>query len=1171
MRWLLLGLTLLAVGAQGATYQVGTCGGVSATHASLSAALTTAGASGSNHTINLCAGTYSQPSILLTQSGHQGLTLQSVSGVASDVSLRSTSCSVGTVEVSVANVSLRGLTIVSTLSNCRGLQMNNNSGGFKGTSLVVDAKGDGINADGYVSTIDLTDVSVGSGQDDAISIRDTGTSVTLTRVTVTAAPDLGVYIEGRAGGAVITDLKVLQSSTGLQMNNVQNPRLEKGSSGNSINATGAGILLGGDTGAFKIYDTSVVNGSTTSHNGIQATGNNWGAWEIQRVVLKSRGMGIRVNGGQDPVLRDLSIDAGAQGIYLLSAQHPDIDAKSLSSNIIKSAQTGVWLAGTIGTFKVRNTQVTAGSFSSHHGIRAEMGWGSWVLSNNTVVSAGGHGLYVEQYTSGNGVISGNKVQAAGLKSLQLLEGAGGWLGVQVSGNCFYALPYNQDQNASYTVSSTGNFWGSSNSTGFSETCTDANTDGRCDTAYTVPGNPTRSDSRPFKAAPSGCGANAGVPPPSLNHLRISHSSGVGLTCTPSTLTVRACADATCTTAYTAGVSANLTSSRSDTLFPDGSAVAIPVGSSTVNLRVQQPNTSSITLGLGSVAPAPTGAVQCDFGSPGCTFRADDAGFLLTLPNHRSETSTTLKVAAVRKSDNSSACVPAFANVSRSVNYACSYNLPNTGTLPVRLGGFGLNATGSASVACSSRNVTSAFNANGEASLALLYADAGRYTVTASYTGSNANGDPGLSLTGSVSAVAVPTDFGISNLSTGVLTAGVPFNATVTARNSLGATTPNFGREGEQILLQLAKISPVGGGTQAGQFAGSAAVVNGVAAYTNLTWSEVGTASPLASLLSGNYLGTGLTFFGYAPGPDASTGALGPFRPHHFRVTAAPACGAFSYAGQPFTVTVTARSAQGTTTVNYSKGFTPVFARAHTFSDVAALGLGTLSPTGLAANDFTNGVATAQVRYAFAAKASCPGSLVLRSVDSDGVSSATLANMDATLPLRSGRLVLAGANGLSGQALALPLRLEYWLGGSNGSWVLAKDDACTSAPLLAGYPAATAQSGRVTASGVSTSSWSTPLAGLTLAQGVGELRLAAPTPASSGAVDVALNLGSTTTDRACLPTPRPSTVGLNLPWLRSRQGSLNGCGAREDSDPSSRATFGVHEASKQKKIHERQID
>jgi len=650
--------------------------------------------------------------------------------------------------------------------------------------------------------------------------------------------------------------------------------------------------------------------------------------------------------------------------------------------------------------------------------------------------------------------------------------------------------------------------------------------------------------------------------PPLDHLEIEHSSGSGLTCTPSTLTLRACANADCSVPYTDGVSGTLTAGAGATVvWPDGAGFVIPGGQSSVTSEVRL--TTPGTVLLGATVVAASAATRCNFGNPSCSFSAADSGFQLSLADHRAELPVTLTVRAVRKSDNATVCVPAFASVSRDLSLGCAYVNPASGTKAVRVAGTALNASGNADAVCGTRTQALSFDANGQATASLQYADAGRFTVTARYDGAAATNDTGLVMTGSVSATAAPSDFAISNLPAGPLTAGVAFSARITARNASGGTTPNFGLEGETVQLSFARRQPTGAGASDGSFSGSASFSDGVANPANLTWSEVGRGDLLVALADGNYLATGLSVQGSTSA--GATGALGPFRPHHLRATLAPACGSFSYAGQPMAYSVGAYNAAGALTRNYDAGLSPVFARQIGFSEApTALALGAFDPATLAAADFSGGLASGQLKYGFTSKASGPGLLRLRVTDSDGVGSATRSDLEPSMTLRSGRLLLQSATGFAGQALNLPLRLEYWNG---GSWVLSADDSCT-APVLTASMVAVAQSGRVDLKGVASAAWSSPPQSISLSAGVGQLRLAST---GAGAVDAALNLGSGASDSACLPAPRPATTGANLGWLRSRQGSLHGCGTRETSDPSARASFGAATVESQRKVHERQID
>lgn len=652
--------------------------------------------------------------------------------------------------------------------------------------------------------------------------------------------------------------------------------------------------------------------------------------------------------------------------------------------------------------------------------------------------------------------------------------------------------------------------------------------------------------------------------PPLHHVEIRHGTGTGVTCTPSTLTVMACLDASCATPYTGGLTGTLTASGTGATvnWPSGASFTIGSGSSSTTVPMQVATASSVTLGTTSLAPTSANATSCNFGSPSCTFTAADSGLVFDVPDHRADAAQTVTVSAVRKSDSSAACVPAFASTTKSVTFACSYQNPSTGTLPVRVGGSALNASNSTAAACDAggRAVSLAFDASGVATTTVQYADAGQVQVSARYAGSS-GGETGLVMTGTDSFIAAPASFAISGVTAAPIRAGAAFGATVTARNSSGAATPNFGREtpAHAATMSFTRAAPTGAGASNGTFTGSlGSFSSGAASATNLVWSEVGTGDLGATLTGGNYLGSGMT----VSGSTGSGGAVGRFIPHHFDVSVTAACGAFSYAGQPFTVRVTARNGltTPTTTVNYdgSALTSPTYAKAVTLADTPTLGLGSFNGTqAVAATAFTSGVATVAPAYAFTTKQTMPQTLVLRATDGDGVSSSGYT--EGSTALRSGRLQLAGAFGSEKQALGLAVQVQYW---SGQAWVRASDDTCTTTVPAA----AVARSGYRDGLGNATSAWSTTASAVSLSAGAGTLSLSAPSPAATGSVDIALNLGGGAADQSCLGN-HPATTGAGLTWLRSLNGS---CATTADRDPSARASFGIFAPETRKTIHVRDL-
>lgn len=717
--------------------------------------------------------------------------------------------------------------------------------------------------------------------------------------------------------------------------------------------------------------------------------------------------------------------------------------------------------------------------------------------------------------------------------------------------------------------------------------------------------------------------------PPLHHLEIRHGSGTGLTCTPSTLTIVACQDASCSTTYTGGLTGTVTATGTPSVvWPDGASFSIPSGSSSVTENVQVTTAGSVVFGLTGLSVTPTSSTTCNFGSPACTFTASDAGLQFDVLDHLADAPQSVTVRAVRKADNAASCTPAFASVNKAITFTCGYANPTTGTLPARVGGRALNTGNSAAAACdgTGQAVTLAFDATGAATTTLQYADVGQLTLNARYSGSGS--DAGLVMTGSDSFIAAPYTFAV-NAAGGTRTAGVDFSATVSAQNINAAVTPNFGRETvpQGVTLGWVRTLPQGSGASNGSFTASAGgFTNGTATVANARWSEVGRGDLSAALASGNYLGSGYTAAGSSAGvpvwcanewgtcvlpsgttatiyygrngrlatrsgmsgnvwcanaafgdpdpgytkqcwyvatsgsSDASSGAVGPFRPHHFDVAVTPACapGGFTYAGQPVPTSVTAKNAAGSTTVNYFGSF----ARATTLSDAGALGVGSFTAGAtIPAASYSAGNASATPTYSFTNKATAAQTLVIRATDADGVSSS--GHAEGSTPLRSGRLLVANGYGSEKSPLVLTARTEYW---SGAAWVLNNADTCTVVPA-----AALALSNVRNHQG-NAGTWTTSGSAITIgvgtgtSPGIGFLTLAAPSGGATGSVDLALNLGATTTDSSCLAN-HPASTGAALPWLRSRNGS---CAAGWAADPSARATFGVYSPETKKTVHVREI-
>jgi MSHA biogenesis protein MshQ len=144
------------------------------------------------------------------------------------------------------------------------------------------------------------------------------------------------------------------------------------------------------------------------------------------------------------------------------------------------------------------------------------------------------------------------------------------------------------------------------------------------------------------------------------------------------------------------------------------------------------------------------------------------------------------------------------------------------------------------------------------------------------------------------------------------------------------------------------------------------------------------------------------------------------------------------------------------------------------------------------------------------------------------------------------------------ALQMPVQTQYW---SGNAWVQNSADSCTSIPAAAVVRAAYLDN-----KGAATSGWTSSVSAISLAGGNGSLTLGAPSPAATGSVDIALNLGASTTDQSCLAS-HPGSSAAALPWLRSQNGA---CSALWDRDPSARASFGIYVPETRKTVHVREL-
>ncbi|MBA5605901.1 polymer-forming cytoskeletal protein [Duganella sp. FT3S] len=665
--------------------------------------------------------------------------------------------------------------------------------------------------------------------------------------------------------------------------------------------------------------------------------------------------------------------------------------------------------------------------------------------------------------------------------------------------------------------------------------------------------------------PNACSRSGGGTVSDLDHILISHP-GTALTCEPQTVTITACADATCSAYYTDPVDV--------TLSPGGATFTVTGGSGSGSGTVQQSTAGSAT--LSASATEANNANTCYntvTGSSSCTMVFADAGFSFTIPDHRAEQVQSFTLRALKAGSGGNVCVPLLANVTHNVNFSCAYNNPASGTVPARVSGVPLAAGATSSCSAGGAVVALPFDASGTASATLQYADAGRVTLSAQlippsgpYTG--------LVLKGASTFVAAPTSFRFTVTNNGAanpaatndtgpvfIGAGQPFQAKLEAINAVNAVTANFGNESpaESYTLAQSLVAPAGGRMVA--VGGSlAAMVNGATPQATMSWDEVGIINFAAALANANgYLNSGMGVTGNVN--------IGRFIPDHFDTalngTVPMACpvnpafgtpcptpnagGKFVYAAEPFDLSVKAYNKSGAITQNYEG----LYAKAVTlaaYNGVGGSGAAnqnppaapagnSLNPATVAAARFAKGAATAdpaslpayQFAYGYpatSAQLAPPTNIWLRATDTDGATSlrGTSTN-EALVSVVSGRLLVANSYGSEALPMPVGVQAQYW---SGTGWVNNPAYSNGTAVALTGLVTFSNCQKNLANSGTNTCAVTFTLANdkLTFAGGTGKFTVAAP--GRSGAVDITLSKGGTQA----------------IPYLPSTTG---------------RATFGVYRA------------
>ncbi|MEZ9109564.1 MULTISPECIES: DUF6701 domain-containing protein [Vibrio] len=425
------------------------------------------------------------------------------------------------------------------------------------------------------------------------------------------------------------------------------------------------------------------------------------------------------------------------------------------------------------------------------------------------------------------------------------------------------------------------------------------------------------------------------PENSIDHFEFDHS-GSELTCNAEEVTIRACANESCSELVTEDVDVTLSPEivTGGGGWVGGNQIQLSGGTGIYSVRKNTAGNLRIGVIQSDPAVIPSGETLCSsaggaLGSSNCNIEFYSSGFILNVPDKIADRPVTGRIKAVKSSDDAQKCLPSFQNTSKNIEFFGQYVTPDSSviigspTIGLKVGSIEKDLAMSS---VSPKIFTVDFDNDGEAEFDVSYIDAGKLQLNAQYEGSD--DELGLDMRGSAQFVSFPKQLNIQarntagnsgscvteDLSCSVFAkAGEAFTLNIWASGDTGVVTPNF--SSQDIALSHELKAPVVTGAEPGLLGNisySHTIISSGINSVAQSISEVGVFNFLVEELP-SYLGSNsFTIQG------AQTGSIGRFIPYYLHLDSntpsfTEACSTFTYLGQAMEfsslpeLTVTGRS------------------------------------------------------------------------------------------------------------------------------------------------------------------------------------------------------------------------------------------------------------------------
>lgn len=525
----LLGLLLASNPVAAASFFVGNCPKMGVpTYPSVEDALAAArNQSGSGpHEIVLCPGSYTIASTQTLDWRLSGLTIRSSSGNRNDVTVLSGST---LFQTETEGITFSGVTLESikaepvriaswsssvsfdnvVLKGKKGVTIGH-AGPVTFTESQIIAKENGIEVIGQVGGLELTKTVI-DAQINALWVSSVYDAFRLTDVTLTAADgDAVAVFDGSGLTAQLKNVTIEAKKRGISLEKMSlSLTADAGEKNRVVADKEEAIVLRSNAGAFRVEDSDLSGKAGILIDNRTA----YGAWQVRRTQIIATEYGIKVKGGESPLIEDVDIKAGWFALYLEYVQNLQVRASGSTPNRFTTQNNhAIYVAQGNGLI-ITDSEIDAGKV----GIYIANDWSDYTLERNTI-QAKEEGVVIENGAS-NGVIAYNRFERTGGDRYGLKLGKNVlWANATLYGNCFFTkkTAWNNYRNAQFDANGRGNYWGF-----WSDGCVDANNDGICDTPYSVPGpnSAQKSDRFPLKR----CEAS----PPQLPSLRVAGTAEIG--------------------------------------------------------------------------------------------------------------------------------------------------------------------------------------------------------------------------------------------------------------------------------------------------------------------------------------------------------------------------------------------------------------------------------------------------------------------------------------------------------------------------------------------------------------------------------------------------------------------------------------------------------------------